>query len=368
MKYRMNINHKILLTVATLLLTAALAWYFSTIVAYILISLVISFLGHPIVAFLDRVHLKKWKLPHTLNAVIALIIIVLVFVTVVGIFIPVIIYEAEVISSIDVVQLNAFLKEPLSDINAFLHRYGMVQNQVVVEEMIIARLKSIFDFSFISYILTNLIGLTSSIYMGIFSILFISFFMIKDDHLFHDSILTLISRDSQDEVSRILTDSRNMLSRYFVGLLLDMFIMSSMLSFGLWVLGVKNALLIGILGGLLNVIPYLGPLIGAAFGIVLAITSMLSLGIYEGLGWMIVAVSIVFAVAKLLDDIVFQPFIFSNSVKAHPLEIFIVIIMAGTIAGIPGMILAIPAYTVLRITAREFLSRFQIVQKLTGKL
>lgn len=364
----MHRNYKILITVAALLITAFLAWYFSTVVAYILISLVISFLGQPVTGLLDRIHIRKWRLPHTFNAFVALILIVAVFLTLAGIFVPVIIYEAEVISSIDIDKLNAFMKGPLAEINDFLHRYGMVQDQVVIEEMITARLQSIFDFSFVSYILTNLVGLTSSIYMGLFSILFISFFLIKDEHLFHDAILTLVNKNSQDEVSRILTDSRKMLSRYFVGLLMDMFVMSMMISFGLWLLGIKNALLIGILGGLLNVIPYIGPLIGAFFGILLALTSMMSLGIYEGLGWVIVAVSVVFAAAKLLDDILFQPFIFSSSVKAHPLEIFLVIIMAGTIAGIPGMILAIPAYTVIRIIAREFLSRFPVVQKLTGKL
>ncbi len=359
---------KIMLTIAGIILALGLAWYFSTIVVYILISLVISFLGHPIVAILDRIRLRNFKLSHTVNSFLALLLLIAGFGIIIAIFIPVFVYEARVISAIDLDELKLFIKGPLAELNALLQQYGMVQDQEVVENMIIAKLRTIFDFSFVSYFLTNLVGLTTSIYLGIFSILFISFFLIKDEHLFHNAILTLIPQPSQDEVSRILTDSRNLLSRYFMGLLLDIFVMSAMIAFGLWILGVKNALLIGILGGLLNIIPYLGPLIGAALGILLAITSMMSLGIYEGLTWMMIEVGLVFAVAKLLDDIIFQPFIFSNSVKAHPLEIFIVILMAGTIAGIPGMILAIPAYTLLRIIAREFLSGFAIVQKLTGKL
>jgi len=73
-------------------------------------------------------------------------------------------------------------------------------------------------------------------------------------------------------------------------------------------------------------------------------------------------------ITNLIDNIVSQPVIFSNSVKAHPLEIFIVILASGFVAGIPGMILGIPAYTVLRVFAREFFYNFKAVQKITSNL
>ena len=74
------------------------------------------------------------------------------------------------------------------------------------------------------------------------------------------------------------------------------------------------------------------------------------------------------AVTHLIDNIVFQPIIFSNSVKAHPLEIFIVVLVAGFAAGIPGMLLGIPAYTVIRVFAREFFYGFKAVQRITSSL
>jgi predicted PurR-regulated permease PerM len=70
----------------------------------------------------------------------------------------------------------------------------------------------------------------------------------------------------------------------------------------------------------------------------------------------------------VLDAALIQPFIFSKSVKAHPLEVFLVILVAGTVAGIPGMIFAIPSYTIFRVIAREFLSGFKIIRKLTEKI
>jgi predicted PurR-regulated permease PerM len=77
---------------------------------------------------------------------------------------------------------------------------------------------------------------------------------------------------------------------------------------------------------------------------------------------------IVEVITHLIDNIVFQPVIFSSSVKAHPLEIFIVVLASGFAAGVPGMILGIPAYTVMRVFAREFFYNFKAVQKITSSL
>jgi predicted PurR-regulated permease PerM len=74
------------------------------------------------------------------------------------------------------------------------------------------------------------------------------------------------------------------------------------------------------------------------------------------------------AIVHLIDNVVFQPVIFSNSVRAHPLEIFVVVLAAGFAAGIPGMIFGIPAYTVLRVFAREFFYNFKAVQRITSGL
>jgi predicted PurR-regulated permease PerM len=72
-----------------------------------------------------------------------------------------------------------------------------------------------------------------------------------------------------------------------------------------------------------------------------------------------------FAVSNLIDNIILQPWIYSSSVKAHPLEIFLVIMIAGSMAGVVGMVLAIPSYTVLRIIAKQFLSQSRVIQTIT---
>lgn len=118
----------------------------------------------------------------------------------------------------------------------------------------------------------------------------------------------------------------------------------------------------------MNVIPYLGPLIGATIGIIIGIISSLSLGAYTSILPLSLTIAAVFSVSNLIDNMVLQPLIYSTSVKAHPIEIFLVIIIAGSLFGITGMILAVPAYTVLRVIAREFFSEFRLVKKLTENM
>jgi predicted PurR-regulated permease PerM len=78
--------------------------------------------------------------------------------------------------------------------------------------------------------------------------------------------------------------------------------------------------------------------------------------------------AIVFISVQIIDNILFQPLIYSSSVKAHPLEIFLVIMAAGSLAGVLGMFLAIPTYTIIRVIAKEFFDNMKLVRKLTESL
>ena len=129
-----------------------------------------------------------------------------------------------------------------------------------------------------------------------------------------------------------------------------------------------KALVIGLIVGLMNVIPYIGPLLGALFGIVIGIATNLHLDFYSEILPLTGLMAIVFLTVQVIDNILFQPLIYSTSVKAHPLEIFLVIMMAGSLAGIVGMVLAIPVYTIFRVVAKEFLNNFRIVKNLTKNI
>jgi predicted PurR-regulated permease PerM len=186
--------------------------------------------------------------------------------------------------------------------------------------------------------------------------------------MFVSFLAALMPKQYEAQVRHAISDIANMLSRYFRGLLLQMLVFATVTTIGLSLAGVKNALLIGFFAGLLNIIPYLGPIIGAAFGVVFTISANLDTDFYTYLLPLLIKVVVVFIGAQMLDNYISQPMIFSSSVMAHPLEIFIVVLMGAKINGVMGMVLAIPAYTVIRSVAKVFLSEFNLVQHLTERM
>ena len=162
-------------------------------------------------------------------------------------------------------------------------------------------------------------------------------------------------------------ESSEVLTRYFGGLIVQLFSFSLVVMVLLWMLGVKNAVLIAAFGGIFNIIPYIGPIIGNVFGCFITLSSNLDSPI-DQLGIQLIKVIATFSVAQFLDNNILGPYIFSKSVRAHPLEIFLVTLAAAQVGGVLGMILGIPVYTVLRVLARTFLGKFKLIQRWTDHL
>ncbi|MEO1653770.1 MAG: AI-2E family transporter, partial [Bacteroidota bacterium] len=130
---------------------------------------------------------------------------------------------------------------------------------------------------------------------------------------------------------------------------LQIFILFTIVAFGLTLLGVKYALTIAAFAAFINLIPYLGPFLGLVFGVFVVLSTGHPLLSFNEHLLLIVQMLPVFATAQLMDNLLLQPIIFSKSVKAHPLEIFIIIFVGASLADMLGMIAAIPVYTVLRV-------------------
>jgi predicted PurR-regulated permease PerM len=143
-----------------------------------------------------------------------------------------------------------------------------------------------------------------------------------------------------------------------------------LITIGMTIIGIdfQQALVMGLILGIINVIPYVGPWLGLFIAIIMGVASHMNQDFNEVVVPLVLYMILVEAIVHTIDNLIFQPVIFSNSVRAHPLEIFIVILASGFAAGIPGMILAIPAYTVLRVLAREFFYNFKAVRRITSSL
>ena len=216
----------------------------------------------------------------------------------------------------------------------------------------------------------SILGTLGNILIAIFSISFITFFFLKDQHLFFESILMWVPDKYTDNFSRALNSIKKLLTRYFIGVLIQCTCIMVLIDIGMTIVGIdfQQALVMGLILGVLNVIPYVGPWIGLFIAIIMGVASHINEDFSAVVVPLVLYMIIVEAIVHLIDNILFQPVIFSNSVKAHPLEIFIVVLAAGFAAGVPGMILGIPTYTVLRVFAREFFYNFKPVQKITSGL
>lgn len=200
------------------------------------------------------------------------------------------------------------------------------------------------------------------------SVTFIAFFFLKDEKLFGRALKTIIPNQQKDETDTALSRIKHLLTRYFSGILLQITLITLYVTVLLSFFGIPNAFLIAFFAAIVNVIPYLGPIIGTFFGMLVIISSNLDLPFYLVTLPMILKVMAVFASMQILDGFVLQPYIFSNSVSAHPLEIFLVVVVGAKLGGITGMVVAIPAYTIIRVIAAVFLKEFQLVQRLTQSL
>jgi predicted PurR-regulated permease PerM len=307
-------------------------------------------------------------MPKSIAALITIVSLLGFLVGLFFLFVPLITKQARLISNINVDEVVKYFAGVIDRLQGLLLSYDVIKADQTLQSILEKQIGSVISVADFSNLFEKIIGATTTVFIGFFSVLFLSFFFLRDRHLLRSGILLFAPDRFQSEVKTILHKTKIMLSRYFIGLVSQLLMMMILLSIGLSVFGIENAILIGFFGGFMNVIPYLGPIIGCIVGTVLGMSVDLGMGMYEAAFNDGMTVILVFIAANLIDNFVIQPLIYSNRVNAHPIEILLVILMAGSLAGIPGMILAIPGYTVLRIIAKEFLSGFKLIDKLTENI
>jgi predicted PurR-regulated permease PerM len=366
----MNGKGKYFIAAAGLLFLALIFWYFSAILAYIGIAVVLSFIGRPLVDFLNKATIKGHKIPLSVSAGLTLALLWFIMVVFFRTFIPMIVEEAKQLSDIDVQAAVQSLDEPIKNIEAFVSKYSTDGGDFKVQALITENLSSVLKFSDISSIFGSLAGTVGGLFIALFSISFITFFFLKDSSLFIDSLVLFVPKKNEEGVRHVLDSIKNLLMRYFVGLFFEVILVGTMVTLGLTIVGMgfSHAVVIGLFAGLINVIPYIGPIIGTLFGLIIGIATNLGADFYVEVVPLLGYTALVFLIVQMIDNILFQPLIYSNSVNAHPLEIFLVILFAGSMAGILGMMLAIPAYTIFRVIAKEFFNKYRFVRKLTEKI
>ena len=362
----MNQTTKWIAAAVGIIATGLLMWYFHTIVFYILISAVLAILGKPLVQLLMKVKVCRFRMPKWLAAMITLVAMGAVIVSLAEAFTPLIVSKLNTLSVVDFENLAHMLREPVMHMQDYVR--GVFPDATFsVEELIREQFEPLIKPGIITESLGTVTLFVMDFIVAVFSVAFITFFSLKEDSLFTEGLTMLLPKKYECHVVRAMGSVDRLLMRYFVGIFIESLIKLICVSLALYLFGfdLDTAVIIGLVTAVLNVIPYIGPLIGGVIALLIAVLSPV-----EGMavGNMLFIVVMVLLIFQLLDNIILQPYIYSSSVKAHPLEIFIVILAAGYIAGIVGMLFAIPAYTVIRVFAKEFFNNFRVVQRLTENI
>ncbi len=360
-----------LLVIAGILLLGLMVWRFSNIVAYTLIASVFSLIARPMVRLLERIRIGKWKIPISIRALLTLVTIWVVLFSFFRLFIPLVASEAQELSNVDTALVIEEFEEPIQRLELWFKKLNLGgEESLSLRDELQKHVASALNIRLITDLVASIASILGNIVWAIFAISFITFFLLREDRLITEYVVTIFPKEKEKAFRHALDSVKHLLRRYFVGILLQMTGILTLVTVGMTIIGVgfRHGLVIGLLAAVLNIIPYLGPWIGALLGIILGVATHLHLDFSTELLPLMGYMLLVFVITQLTDNAVFQPVIFGTSVYAHPIEIFIVIMMAGGLAGIIGMIVAIPTYTVIRVFAKEFFNNFRVVQKLTEKI
>lgn len=355
--------------VAGIIAFLILAWFIRGILLYMIIAAILTMILRPLDRRMEKIRVMKKKLPRSLRALSLLLLVYVITGAIILVFVPLVISEINIVSNVDKAQVTQALHEPLSQLEGLFQNFQQTQpNKMTLEAYTQLQLTQLLNVAQVSSLANGLVGIIGCLLVAFFSVSFFTFFFIKDGMLIMKMLLLLVPPRQVKGVRNIIRDTQTMLTKYFTGVLLDILFVTTFIGVGMALLGIQNALIIGLFAGIMNIIPYVGPLIGGTFAIIVGISTNLTLDFYGGMLPLVAKIFLVFVAMNLTDGFLIQPYIFSKRVRAHPLEIFTVILIAGSIAGIGGMVAAVPVYTVLRIILREYLTNSRFVQKLTDDL
>ena len=361
-----------IILIGILAMVGALCWYFRSVLMYVILAFVVSLVSRPLVSLMRKVQVKGKCAPDWLLAILAIVVVIAGLLLVVTQAIPVVV---NIIREAAVFNDMSLSGSDISDtVNAWVVGvFPSLGPDYDAISVILDYLKNATSGFSITGLLGSVAGAVASLAVGLFAVVFISFFFVKDDKLFSRIVAALVPDPIEGKVTDAIGDIERLLSRYFVGLLLEMLCVAFFNFLGLSLIariGASYALGIAFIAGILNIIPYVGPIIGEVLGVLLCLVLKYGAGVGLDVNiWLfaLIVLAIMLGV-QLIDNFVLQPLIYSTSIQASPLEIFIVMLMAGHVGGIVGMLAAIPGYTIIRVVAGRFFYDKKIVRRLMPDL
>ena len=346
-------------------------WYFRNIFAYILAAGVISLVGRPIVDLLNGIRIWKFRFPKALSSLITLLFLYGLLALFFVIFIPLISKQIDALSGFDASSLVQGLREQIDKIDLLLRKvYKEMPADKSLYDIAVTTITNVLNPASITDFAGNIVTVISKFVVAFVAITFLSFFFLKDEGLFKETVMVMVPDQYEKRIRNVLHSIKHLLIRYFIGIIIQSSIVLINITIGMTIVGFpfQQALVMGLIIGIFNIIPYLGPWLGGSVAVLMGMATAVTTAGYPAIWLLLIYMVIVIAVTQAIDNNLIQPLIYSRSVNAHPIEIFLVILAVGSFAGIAGMIIAVPSYTALRVFAREFFNNFGPVRKITSGL
>ncbi len=183
---------------------------------------------------------------------------------------------------------------------------------------------------------------------------FITFFLIKDGRRFNRAFISKVPNKYFELSLNILHKVGNQTGKYIQGQAIDALIVGMLSVLGLFIINlvfhnpIPYFIFIGMLAGIANLIPYIGPIVGAVPALVLALFSN-----PPNLGMVLLWIVIVFVIVQAIDNAIISPMVVSKSVNMHPLTVVVVVIIGGNIAGLIGMLFAVPFTGIIKVSSSQ---------------
>lgn len=312
--------------------------YISNVVILLLVSVLISTVLSPFVNAMER-----HNIPRALGALIVLLAFLFLFLVALRFLIPVIREQAMAIH--DLVQSQQPAEIIQSVQQWILDKLPFIQTNEIQNLDLGAKLNAVIT-EFVSgsvSLLFNIAGMISSFFI----VLVITYLLMKDSRKLKKGLITLIPNRYFEPGLSLFYKIQQQLSNYIRGQLTDALVIGILSVIGLWILNIKYFIFIGLLAGLANLIPYIGPVVGAVPAMIISIINN------PGHPVMLLYIALMFAIVQLIDNSIVSPMVMSKSVNIHPISVIVIIIVGGNLMGVFGMLIAVPVAGIIKVTIEQ---------------
>lgn len=228
-----------------------------------------------------------------------------------------------------------------------VRRFIPVKRGAIVDG-IAAGLQKVFGRDQITVVAGSIFGVFANIFYAVLVIPFVAFFFLKDGTKIRHNLLRLVPNRYFELTLMLIEKIESIIGRYFRALSIQIAAVAAVASVLLYVVGLEYAIAVGVFTGLANTIPYFGPIMGFLAGTLMGVVQTGDFSLVPG-------VIVAMLLTQLSDNVIFQPYIFAKAARTHPLLILFAVLIGAQLAGIVGMLVAIPLLTILRVTVEQLL-------------